>query len=174
MKRKLATIAVIDEIHEHPNADTLELARIRGWQVVVKKGEFQPKDLCVYCEIDSLMPERSEFAFLEPRKYRIKTTKLRGQVSQGIAFSLNILPGNIEVVNGIKRLTYNREAVNLSPGADVTELLGVEKYDPPIPACLGGIAEGNFPSHSIKTDEERIQNLMVLHVHILLMKRYLE
>ena len=74
MKRKLATIAVIDEIRPHPDADALELAKIRGWQVVVKIGEFQPKDLCVYCEIDSLMPERSEFEFLAPRKYRIKTT----------------------------------------------------------------------------------------------------
>jgi len=159
MKRKLATIAVIDEIRPHPDADALELAKIRGWQVVVKIGEFQPKDLCVYCEIDSLMPERSEFEFLAPRKYRIKTTKLRGQVSQGIAFPLSILPGNIDVINGIKRLTYNRESVNLSPGADVTDLLGVTKYEEPIPACLGGTAKGRFPSHSIKTDEERIQNL---------------
>jgi len=160
MKRKLATIGVIDEIREHPNVDTLELAKIRGWQVVVKKDTFQAKDLCVYCEIDSLMPERTEFEFLAPRKYRIRTTKLRGQISQGIAFPLSILPGNIEAANGIKRLTYNRESVNLSPGADVTDLLGVIKYEEPMPACLGGIAAGRFPSHSIKTDEERIQNLM--------------
>jgi RNA ligase (TIGR02306 family) len=159
MKRKLATIAVIDEIRPHPDADALELAKIRGWQVVVKIGEFQPKDLCVYVEIDSVMPEKREFEFLAPRKYRIKTTKLRGQVSQGIAFPLSILPGNIEVFNGIKKLTYNRDSVNLSPGADVTDFLGIEKYEEPIPACLGGTASGRFPSHSIKTDEERIQNL---------------
>jgi len=91
MKRKLATIAVIDEIKVHPNADTLELARIRGWQVVVKKDTFKAKDLCVYCEIDSVMPKKSEFEFLEPRHYRIKTTKLRNAISQGIAFPISIL-----------------------------------------------------------------------------------
>ena len=159
MKRKLATIAVIEEIRVHPNADSLELARIRGWQVVVRKGEFQPKDLCVYCEIDSLMPEKREFEFLAPRKYRIKTTKLRGQVSQGIAFPLSILPGFVEVIGGLKKLTYNRDSWWLSPGADMTELLGVTKYEEPIPASLGGTTLGRFFSHSIKTDEERIQNL---------------
>ena len=159
MKRKLATIAVINEIREHPDADSLELAKIRSWQVVVRKGEFKPKDLCVYCEIDSLMPERSEFEFLAPRKYRIKTTKLRGQVSQCIAFPLRILGGTIDVVGGIKKVTHNRGSLWLSPGTDVTEWLGVEKYEEPIPACLGGTAKGRFPSHSIKTDEERIQNL---------------
>ena len=159
MKRKLATIAVINEIREHPNADSLELAQIRGWQVVVRKGEFQPKDLCVYVEIDSVMPEKREFEFLAPRKYRIKTTKLRGQVSQGIAFPLSILEGNIEVIGGIRKITHNRGSLWLSPGTDVTEWMGVEKYEEPIPACLGGTASGRFPSHSIKTDEERIQNL---------------
>ena len=52
-----------------------------------------------------------------------------------------------------------KKLIELIPGADVTDLLGVEKYDPPISACLGGVAAGNFPSHSIKIDEERIQNL---------------
>jgi RNA ligase (TIGR02306 family) len=147
MERKLATIAKIESIRPHGNADTLELATIRGWQVVVRIGEFKAGDLCVYCEIDSLMPEKEEFEFLAPRKYRIKTTKLRGQISQGIAFPTTILPG---------------EAFGLKEGADVTEMLGVIKYDPPIPASLGGVALGHFFSHSIKTDEERIQNLIDL------------
>lgn len=159
MKRKLATIAVIDQIRPHPNADQLELAKIRGWQVVVKIGEFKPKDLCVYCEIDSVMPEKREFEFLAPRKYRIRTTKLRGEISQGIAFPLSILEGTIEVVGGIKKITHNRGSLWLSPGTDLTEWMGVEKYEEPIPANLGGDVAGGFPSHSIKTDEERIQNL---------------
>lgn len=171
MERKLATIAKIEEIREHPNADALELAKIRGWQVVVKKGEFWDGDLCVYCEVDSLMPERSEFEFLAPRKYRIKTTKLRGQISQGIAFPIEVLEsvGKLQSVlsdpNWDTLLLLNKplengdEAIPIVPGQDVTEALGVIKYDPPIPASLGGTAKGRFPSHSIKTDEERIQNL---------------
>ncbi len=96
MERKLATIQKIIEVHPIVNADNLERAVIKGWNVVVKKGEFQAGDLCVYCEIDSLMPERPEFEFLESKKYRIKTTKFRGQVSQGIAFPLSILPESIK------------------------------------------------------------------------------
>ena len=160
MKRKLATIALVKDIRPIEGADNIEQCKIRGWNVVVKKNEFKENDLCIYCEVDSLMPKKSEFAFLAPRKYRIKTIKLKNVISQGIAFPLSILPGNIEVVNGIKKLTYNRDSFWLSPGTDLTELLGVEKYEEPIPACLGGISAGSFPSHSIKTDEERIQNLM--------------
>ena len=149
IKRKLATIAKIDEIKEHTNADSLELATIRGWQVVVKKGEFKQGDLCVYCEIDSVMPDHSAFEFLKPRKYRIKTTKLRGEISQGIAFKLDVL----DEVAGLGAITVT------GIGQDVTDCLSVTKYDPPIPACLGGQVKSRFPSHSIKTDEERIQNL---------------
>jgi RNA ligase (TIGR02306 family) len=150
--RKLATIERISAINPIPEADAIERATIRGWNVVVKKGEHQVGELIVYCEIDSLMPEREEFEFLRPRGFRIRTIKLRGQVSQGIIFPLNIL--------------YNAN-VDLPPlvhfvqeGLDVTEILGITKYEPPIPAELSGQVKGGFPSHSIKTDEERIQNLI--------------
>ena len=158
-ERKLATIAKIRDIVQHTNADNLEIALIRDWKVVVKKGEFQAGDLCVYVEIDSVMPERPEFEFLAPRKYRIKTTKLRGQVSQGIAFPLSILPKELFKVVKNEEGLFTLGGKVMEIGMDVTEALGVEKYEEPIPACLGGIAEGRFPSHSIKTDEERIQNL---------------
>jgi RNA ligase (TIGR02306 family) len=150
MERKLATIEKIKEIHPIPDADFLERAVIRGWNVVVKKGEFHEGDFCVYCEIDSLMPERPEFEFLAKYKYRIKTIRLKGQISQGIAFPLNIIP-EIYFRNG------DRSTAEI--GADVTDILGIIKYEEPMPACLGGTAKGRFPSHSIKTDEERIQNL---------------
>ena len=142
-ERKLATIAKIDELHPIPDADAIERAVIRGWNVVVKKGEFQVGDKCVYCEIDSLLPEREEFEFLRNKKFRIKTIKLRGQVSQGIAFPMSVLP----------------KGSNTNMGADVTKAMGIIKYEEPIPACLGGKVLGRFPSHSQKTDEERIQNL---------------
>jgi RNA ligase (TIGR02306 family) len=146
--RKLATIERIAEIHPIPDADAIERAVIRAWNIVVKKGDHKVGDLVVYCEIDSIMPERPEFEFLRPRGFRIKTIKLRGQVSQGIVFPIDIIPSDITIVG---------------PGQDVTDLLGVTKYEPQIPACLAGLAKGNFPSHSIKTDEERIQNLVDLY-----------
>lgn len=148
--RKLATIEVIKDLQPIEDADAIEVATIRGWKVVVKKGEFKIGDLCVYCEIDSVLPPRPEFAFLEKVKYRIKTIKLRGQVSQGICFSLDILPDAIR--------TSVLEEGHLV-GMNVTETLGVTKYEPPIPAQLAGKVKGVFPSFIRRTDEERIQNM---------------
>lgn len=141
--RKLATLAEIDKVRIHPNADNLDLVTIRGWQVVTKRGEFEPGDQCVYVEIDSVLPDRPEFEFMRNRKFRVRTIKLRGELSQGIVFPTEIIPfefGNCEV------------------GDDLTEAFGIALYSPPIPACLAGDVEGKFPSFIPKTDCERIQN----------------
>lgn len=172
IKRKLATIERISEINPIPEADAIERATVRGWNIVVKKDEHKPGDLIIYCEIDSVMPEREEFEFLRPRGFRVRTIKLRGQVSQGIIFPLEILEkvGKFQSVCGDPRweellllnntLDNGDNAIPIIEGEDVTDALGVTKYDPPIPAELSGQVKGNFPSHSIKTDEERIQNLI--------------
>jgi len=139
--RKLASIQKIKSLAPIEGADAIEKAQVLGWQLVVKKGEFKVGDFCVYCEIDSIMPNRPEFAFLESRKMRIKTAKLRGQVSQGICFQLSVLP----------------EGTPIEEGLDVTALLGVTKYEAPIPAALEGIMKGRFPSFIPKTDEPRVQ-----------------
>lgn len=164
-ERKLATIEKIKEIHPIPDADAIERALIRGWSVVIKKGDFKVGDLCVYCEIDSLMPEREEFEFLRPRNFRIKTVKLRGQISQGIAFPLNILEHENVKLELIKEIELGKVkdegfSIKFPIGADVTEALGITKYEIPIPAELSGKVKGGFPGHSIKTDEKRIQNLI--------------
>ena len=141
--RNLASIQRIKALEPIEGADVIEKATVLGWQLVVKKNEFKVGDLCVYCEIDSIMPNKPEFAFLEPRKFRIKTVKLKGQISQGICFPLSILP----------------EDCVIEEGKDVTDIIGVEKYEPYIPAQLAGIMKGNFPSFLQKTDETRVQNL---------------
>jgi RNA ligase (TIGR02306 family) len=159
--RKLATIQKIQSLSPIPDADAIEVAQVLGWKVVVKKGEFQVGDLVVYMEIDSLLPEKPEFEFLRKNKFRIRTIKLRGQISQGICFPLDILP--IETKWHIEEMEKARIA-NIHGadgviGMDVTDILGVEKYEPPIPAELSGKVKGAFPSFLIKTDEERIQTL---------------
>ena len=172
--RKLATIREIDEIREHTNADSLELAIIGGWQVIVKKGEFKEGDLCVYFEIDSVLPCLPEFEFLRKGYYvkkdwlvsernpdgdgfRLKTIRLRGELSQGLIVGgvrtdhtgtyYNYFEGDIET-------TYN-----VVEGQDVTDFFGVVKWDPPLHSSLQGKARGNFPSFIPKTNQERIQNL---------------
>lgn len=148
--RKLATIRVISELKPIKDADLIEVAVIDGWEVVIKKGEFNVGDLCVYFEIDSWIP--TELApFLskgkEPRVYRgvkgerLKTIKLKGQISQGL-----VLP-----LTSAGEYTY---ALN----DDLTEKLNILKWEPEIPAQLAGKLEGNFPSYIPKTDQERIQN----------------
>lgn len=170
--RKLATIERIAGIFPIPNAEQIERAMIRGWNVVIKKGQFKEGDLCIYCEIDSLLPNRPEFEFLRPYGFRIKTVRFRGQISQGIIFPLEILniAGYLQSICGdhrwdtllilTNRLNNGDSAIPILEGEDVTEALGIIKYEPPIPAELNGIVKGGFPSHSIKTDEERIQNLI--------------
>ena len=140
--RKLASIQRIADLQPIAGADAIERARVLSWALVVKKDEFEVGDLCVYCEIDSLMPKRPEFEFLRSSNHRIRTVKLRGQVSQGICFPLDVL---------------GPDAPAIEEGADVTEHLGVEKYDPPIPTELAGEVKGPFPGFLTKTDETRIQ-----------------
>ena len=89
--RKLASIQKIIDLEPIEGADAIEKATVLGWQLVVKKGEYQVGDLMVYFEIDSLLPERPEFEFMKARGMRVRTIRLRGQVSQGICFPLSIL-----------------------------------------------------------------------------------
>jgi len=144
--RKLASIQLITNLEPIEGADWIEKATILGWQLVVKKGDFKINDKVVYCEIDSILPDKPEFGFLKSRGMRIRTIRLRGTLSQGICFPLSILPNQEDVL----------------VGKDVTEILGVTKYEPPIPACLSGIIKGTFPSFIPKTDETRVQILQNL------------
>lgn len=150
MKRHLASIQKIERIEPISNADSIEVATVLGWHVVVKKGEFQPGQLVVYAEIDSVLPEKPEYEFLRKccyldkngfKGFRIRTAKRRGQVSQGIVFPIDVLPRGMTVCLG----------------QDVTAELGIVKYDPPIPTTLSGLIKGPFPSFIPKTDEIRIQ-----------------
>jgi RNA ligase (TIGR02306 family) len=152
--RKLASVQIVKDIKPIEGAELIEVAQILGWNVVVKKGDFAIGNKVIYCEIDSILPDRPEFEFLKPRGMRIKTIRLKGQISQGICFPVHILsepflPKDKAVQNGY----------DLEEGTDVTENLGITKYEPAIPACLSGIAKGKFPSFIPKTDEIRVQVL---------------
>jgi RNA ligase (TIGR02306 family) len=167
MARKLASVQKIVDLQPITGADAIEVAQILGWKVVVKKGEFNIGDMVVYCEIDSIMPDRPEFDFLkgtDGKVKRIRTIKLRGQVSQGIAFPMDILLSEVDIkkIDGIyyyvnEELSESERYAEIGEGCDLTEIIGVEKYELPIPACLAGEAKGQFPSCVPKTDEDRIQ-----------------
>ncbi|MEZ6137870.1 MAG: RNA ligase (ATP) [Pirellulaceae bacterium] len=148
--RKLATIRTVNDTKPIEGADMIELAVVDGWKCVAKKGEYHVGDAVIYCEIDSFLPVREEFEFLRKSSlktmddregFRLRTLKLRGQISQGLLLDPKILGRSFCV------------------GEDVTDELGIVKYEAPIPASLGGVVVGGFPSFIEKTDEERIQNL---------------
>jgi RNA ligase (TIGR02306 family) len=159
-ERKLATIRRIKQILPIAGADKIEIALVDGWQVVVKKGEFTEGQLAVYFEIDSFVPN-TVAPFLtkegyEPKEYngikgeRLKTIKLRKTLSQGLLLPLSVVPD------------YERIPAE-SRGMDVTEALGVQKWEAPEEkAANNGAATGAknrpFPYYIRKTDQERVQN----------------
>ena len=154
MTRKMATIRKIDLVLPIKGADAIECAQLGGWNVVIRKGEYSAGDLAIYCEIDSWIPN-SRAPFLtrpdqQPHVYegvpgeRLRTVKLRGQLSQGLLLPMSCL---------------TNFGADLWNGHDVSEELGILKWEAPIPANLSGDAKGLFPTFIPKTDQERIQNL---------------
>lgn len=154
--RKLVTIQQITAITDIPGADLIALATIQGWQVIVKKTEFSVGDACLFFEIDSFLPLEPRYEFLKKTTkfdgkegYRLRTMKMRGVLSQGLALPLSMFP----------------EITNPKVDFDYSEKLGVIKYDNEIqtyqgkPGLKAGKARGNFPSFIPKTDQPRIQNL---------------
>lgn len=177
MNRKLATIRKIDDIMEIHGSDFLVCAVVDGWSLVTQKANhFKAGDLVVYFEIDSVLPEREEFEFLRDRCYvsaqnsvngagfRLKTIRLRGVYSQGLILPINSIfsevydPNTLQpnlMLDGVRVGDTTEICIE---GYDLTDVLGVVKYEKPLPANLGGVAKGNFPTFIPKTDQERIQN----------------
>lgn len=152
--RKLLKVVTVDDVVAHGNADSLELAIIGGWQCCVKKGEFQKGQQAMYAEVDAMLPlDNPQFQFLAGRNEyardgkqyaRIKTMKLRGQLSQGLLLPLEAPAAN---------------------DADLTDQFGVIKYEanpepvPGQPQAVGSGKTRSFPSFIPKTDQERVQNI---------------
>ena len=162
--RNLVTVRRVAEIKPIEGADAIELAIIDGWQTVIKKGELHPGEYCLYFEIDSFLPVKPEFEFLRKSSYkkyedgtegfRLKTVRLRGQISQGLA-----LPFTGEILHTLMKIAGPGARFDDFMGKDLSELYGVTKWEPADGAVLSGDAKGLFPSHSRKSDQERIQNL---------------
>ena len=150
--RKLASIQRIWKIEPIEGADRIELAHILGWQCVVNKGQFREMDLAVYFEVDSFLPIAPEFEFLRASSYRktdimgegfcLRTMKFRGQISQGLLLPVCTFPAISE---------------NAELGTDVTEILGVKKWEIEERITTGGTMIGTLPYDIPHTDETRVQ-----------------
>lgn len=140
--RKLATIQRVEDVRPIEDTDKLGVARVLGWQVVVNRHEIKPGDLVVFIEVDSIVPDRPEFEFMKPRKFKVKTIRLRNFVSQGLCLPVGLFPELSD---------------DLTVGRDVTEVLGIVKAEETF--GVSGDILGPFPSFLPKTDEPRIQLL---------------
>jgi RNA ligase (TIGR02306 family) len=168
MTRKLASIRRIKDIQPIEGADEIELAFVDGWTVVVRKNEVSVGDLVVYLEIDSWVPhELAPFLSKdrEPKLFngipgeRLKTVKLRGQISQGLILPIVDRVDEDYFITGYYQEDGIGTMVLVKEGDDVTEALHIQKWEPPIPLSLRGEMRGLFPTHLVpKTDQERIQN----------------
>lgn len=161
--RKLAKIVKLDSVIPHPNADMLDISKWGGWQSITKRNEFKSGDLVVACEIDSWIPSTIA-PFLskgkEPRIYngvlgeRLRTVKLRGQISQGLLLPIEKLDdGCIRLITSNMEQTGGRFTFTID--ADLDQFLNIQKWERAIPAQLAGIMKGSFPSWIRKTDQER-------------------
>lgn len=161
--RSLASIQKIQELRPIPNADKIVVAKILGWDVVVGKKDFKVGDWCLYIEIDSILPDHELFSFLKNSKgkiQRIRTVKMRGQISQGIAFPMSVLQQLC-----VERFGVGKTMLPLKEGYDVSGIIGVVKYEPPADDSgqpgprVNMRSKGKLPSYVPKTDQTRIQNL---------------
>lgn len=156
-ERAMAYLARIEEVKDIPDADKIQAYRVGGWWVVDRKSVYQPGDLVVYVSIDAWVPH-SLAPFLcktkEPRVYngvpgeRLRTVRLKKQISQGLLLPLSPTCDNIES--------------ELVEGLNVSVPLNIQKWEAEISAQLAGEVRGRFPSCIPKTDQERVQNLAAM------------
>ena len=140
--RKLSSIQRISKLHKLDVFDNLLLCEVQGWRCLVKKEEFKEGDLCVYFEVDSLLPDKPVFEFMRRYKFRVKTIKMKGTYSQGLCLPINIFD--------------ELKDVELEEGLDVTEILGVKKYEIPDDLRISGDVKGSFPGFLLKTDVDSL------------------
>lgn len=184
---KLATIQKILNIEPIEGAGAIEVVTVLGWKIVVKKGEYNIGNLCCYIQIDTKVSEVNEFEFLRERSFRVRTIKLRKQISQGLIISLKDCKSISKQLNPKEDLSifFMRE------GEDISKYIGVTKYEkqdnnpekyekPRIPKVwykkwiylfkysvlyklfpkLQKKLKSPFPTNLVSiTDEERIQNM---------------
>lgn len=167
--RKLCTVRKIQEIRDIPGADFIYAYRVDGWWVVDKRGKYEVDSLVLYCEIDSWVPT-SLAPFLskekEPSEYRgikgerLRTIRLKGQVSQGLLLPLHLdYKGENYWASNIT--TDGVETIFVQEGDDLTQFYGILKWERPTNPFNSGPmqSKGNWPHYLHKTDQERIQNI---------------
>jgi len=142
---KIASIEIISSLVKHPNPEvnTLSIATVLGWEVVVKTECYNVGDRVVFIEPDSVVPEIPEFEFMRKCGFRVRTVKFKGYPSNGLCVPAKELS------------RFNLD--NIYVGESVAELIGIKHYEKPI-AIVPGEAKGKLPSIVKRTDEDNLRS----------------
>lgn len=204
-QRELCYVVTVDDIQPIPGKDRVECAIVGGWTIMVRKDQFKPGDIAIYFEIDSKVPEKEPFMFLEGKHFKIKTQGYRNPdgskfYSQGLLMGIEDFNGELDWLHNITStetiflteelgVTYadpednKRKSNKNNPNAKYQRMMNrhpklaksrfgrwcmkhtfTKKL---LYFILGGDKKNgvkNFPSHVVKTDEERVQNCFS-HMH---------
>lgn len=151
---KLASIEKVLSLEPIEGADRIELARVLGYDCVVKKGDFKVGDWCIWINPDTIVPNRPEFEFLAKENYRIKVRRFKGKYSRGLAWPVHVeeeFPGVLVATTPLAMVQFT-----IGEGLDITDMIDVKKYEVPVPVQLAGQVKGSFPAFIKKTDEENL------------------
>jgi len=156
---ELATYETITEILPIEGADRIELARVQGWQSVIRKGEFKVGDQVIFVPIDTVLTPSAWNEHLQDKNdpskpIRLKTVKLRGVVSQGLILRTSLISAQ-EIWD---------HSDDPAEDTSLAGMLGITKYEKPVPAHLAGQVAGDFPTNLLsRTDEDNLKsNIEVL------------
>jgi RNA ligase (TIGR02306 family) len=156
MSTLIVEVCEVKEVNPHPDPETtaLEIAVVKGWEVVIKKGQFKPGDKAVFIPVDSILPPSLANGTMdEPpgrlgvKNYlatggRVRAARLRGAKSFGLIFGLNAELG---------------DDLDWPVGTDVADHYGITKWVPPL-RCVDGDAERPHPRFHKYTEIENIRN----------------
>ena len=147
---KLCSIEIITNISPHPNADLLEIAHVLGYTCIVGKNEFYVGAAVVLIQPDTVLPDKPWAEMFRKNSKRVRAQKIRGIWSFGIVMSPYVVIDD--------STTLKNCLIPYAIGDDISEIVGVTKYEAPAPQCLDAL--GNLPTALPKTDEERHNSLL--------------
>ncbi|KAI1503249.1 RNA ligase, DRB0094 family [Biscogniauxia marginata] len=170
MDRKLVTVRTVAAVHPVKGADRIETIVLDGWSCVVQIGKFKVGDQAVFFEIDSFLPASdARWAFLEEKftawngqkGFRVKSTKIRGVISQGIVQPLDTFPEIFAVLVDLEVRHGKEEAARLLRDMSFEEMVYVRKYEvlEKTPRVGSAAPPTPMPAFIRRTDQERCQNL---------------
>lgn len=145
----LASIEKITRVYEHPNADSLEFLEVRNCQVIVPKDKYKEGQKIVFIWPDSILPDKPWAEFYKAKSSRVRAIRLRNAWSMGIVEEIENIIRSEDTYNGYSDA---RGLYDLPVGTEISEMIGIFKYEPPPPKDLQ--AKGGLPFGIPKTDEE--------------------